>query len=263
MDIIIGLGEIGLPWFNLVSKVRDIVGIDIDPEKARGEWQGESVEILHICIPYSDEFITLVIEYAIKFHPKMLVIHSTIKPFTTLKIERDTRLPRGIHVLYSPIRGVHARMESDMRKYDKFYASYKNEFALYEKLLTDLSISGNQLKNPHTLEFAKILCDTTYLGFLISYAMKTEEIATRFNINYEEMWRFADQIHQYLGNRPPAGLKSSNKVYVDPNGIGGHCILPNMELVKNDLGEVYTLIHQINENCIQRHKHDKNSSLQQ
>jgi UDP-N-acetyl-D-mannosaminuronate dehydrogenase len=52
MDLIIGLGEIGLPWFNLISKVRDVTGIDIDPKKSKGEWHGDSIEILNICIPF-------------------------------------------------------------------------------------------------------------------------------------------------------------------------------------------------------------------
>jgi UDP-N-acetyl-D-mannosaminuronate dehydrogenase len=254
MDLIIGLGEIGLPWFNLISKVRDVTGIDIDPKKSKGEWHGDSIEILNICIPFEDDFIDLVVDYTVKYKPKMLVIHSTIKPFTTMKIDQDKRLPDTLQVLYSPIRGVHKRMESDLLRYDKFYASYQDDYTSFEKLLSDLSIKGLRMKNPHTLEFAKILCDTTYFGFLIAYAMKTEEIATKFNIDYDEMWQFADQIHQHLRNRPPAGLKGFNKLYVDPNGIGGHCILPNMELLKDDLGEVYALIHQINEACIERHK---------
>lgn len=254
MDIIIGLGEIGLPWFNLISKVRTVVGIDLDPKKSRGEWRGESIEILNICIPFGNDFIDIVVDSVVKYHPKMLVIHSTIKPYTTMKIAQDKRLPNSLQVLYSPIRGVHKRMESDLLRYDKFYASYKDDCATFVNLLSDMSITGYQMKNPHTLEFAKILCDTTYFGFLIAYAMKTEEIAMKFNIDYDEMWQFADQIHQHLKNRPPAGSKGSNKLYVDPNGIGGHCILPNMELLKNDLGEIYELIHQINEACIERHK---------
>ena len=256
MDIIIGLGEIGLPWFNLVSKVRDVAGIDLDPHKSKNNWQGESDEILHICIPYETDFITHVVEYARKYAPEMIVIHSTIQPFTTMKLEQDKRLLSPIHVLYSPIRGVHHRMESDLTRYDKFYASYKADYTAFETLLSDLAIRGRRVKHPHTLEFAKILCDTTYFGFLIAYAMKTEEIAMKYDIDYEEMWQFADQIHQYLGNRPPAGAKDTDKLYVDPTGIGGHCILPNMELVKHDLGAIYDLIHQINDACIERHRQD-------
>ncbi len=254
MDIILGLGEIGLPWFNLVSKVREVVGVDLLAEKCKGEWSGETVGILHSCIPYSDNYVDIIVKHVLKYNPKMLIIHSTVKPFTTRKIGKDERLSSELQVLFSPIRGVHARMEFDLGRYDKFYASYHDDCNLFKRLLSDMGINGYQAKTPHTLEFAKILCDTTYFGFLITYAMKTEEIALKYDIDYNEMWMFADQIHQYLGNRPPVGSKGSNKLYADPEGIGGHCILPNIELVKEDLNEVYNLIHQINETNIKRHK---------
>ena len=254
MNIILGLGEIGLPWFNLVSKVREVVGVDILTEKCKGEWRGETVGILHSCIPYIDNYVDIVVSQVLKYNPKMLIIHSTVKPFTTRKISKDERLPRELQVLFSPVRGVHVRMEFDLGRYDKFYASYHHDCGLFKRLLSDMAIKGYQAKTPHTLEFAKILCDTTYFGFLITYAMKTEEIAMKYDIDYNEMWIFADQIHQYLGNRPPVGSKGSNKLYADPKGIGGHCIIPNIELVKDDLNEVYKLIHQINEANIKRHK---------
>ena len=37
------------------------------------------------------------------------------------------------------------------------------------------------------------------------------------------MWTFSDEIHKILGNRP--------KMY--PGHIGGHCVIPNLELINN------------------------------
>ena len=81
MDIILGLGEIGLPWFNLVSKVREVVGVDLIAEKCKGEWSGETVGILHSCIPYSDNYVDIIVKHVLKYNPKMLIIHSTVKQF--------------------------------------------------------------------------------------------------------------------------------------------------------------------------------------
>jgi len=39
----------------------------------------------------------------------------------------------------------------------------------------------------------------------------------------DEMWSFSEEIHKFLGNRP--------KMY--PGIIGGHCIIPNLDLVQN------------------------------
>jgi hypothetical protein len=47
------------------------------------------------------------------------------------------------------------------------------------------------------------------------------------------MWEFADEIHKFLGNRP--------KMF--PGFIGGHCVIENLDLVKDD---TLNLIKEIN-----------------
>ena len=58
-------------------------------------------------------------------------------------------------------------------------------------------------------------------------------IAIQNKVDYDEMWSFADEIHKYLGNRP--------KMF--PGFIGGHCVIPNLDLM-ND--ETLDLIREIN-----------------
>ena len=54
-------------------------------------------------------------------------------------------------------------------------------------------------------------------------------IAKKQNVDYDEMWSFAEEIHKYLGNRP--------KLY--PGFIGGHCVIPNLELLDdNSLNQI-------------------------
>lgn len=85
-----------------------------------------------------------------------------------------------------------------------------------------------------TAELAKILVDTTYYGWLINYAQITKMICAEENIDFDEMWKFADEIHENLGNRP--------KMY--PGIIGGHCVIPNLELIEY---ENIDIIKKINE----------------
>ena len=59
-------------------------------------------------------------------------------------------------------------------------------------------------------------------------------IALKHKVDYDEMWSFADEIHKFLGNRP--------KMF--PGFIGGHCVIPNLELIKDD---TLDLIKQIND----------------
>ena len=85
-----------------------------------------------------------------------------------------------------------------------------------------------QMTKPETLELAKILCDTSYFGWLINYAQLTNMIAIQYNVNYDEMWNFSDEIHNFLGNRP--------KMF--PGFIGGHCVIPNIDLLHNQTLEL-------------------------
>ena len=80
------------------------------------------------------------------------------------------------------------------------------------------------MSNPLALELAKILGETSYYGWLINYAQISNMIAIQNKVDYDEMWSFADEIHKYLGNRP--------KMF--PGFIGGHCVIPNLDLMSND-----------------------------
>ena len=89
--------------------------------------------------------------------------------------------------------------------------------------MKNYGIKTKQMSKPETLELAKILCDTSYLGWLINYSQITNVIAKNHGVNYDEMWTFSDEIHKILGNRP--------KMY--PGFIGGHCVIPNLDLINN------------------------------
>ena len=57
------------------------------------------------------------------------------------------------------------------------------------------------MSKPETLELAKILCDTSYLGWLINYSQISNMIAKSYGVDYDEN-KFSDEIHKFLGNRP-------------------------------------------------------------
>ena len=94
-------------------------------------------------------------------------------------------------------------------------------------------IKTKKMSKPETLELAKIICDTSYLGWLINYAQLSNMIAIKHGVDYDEMWSFSDEIHKLLGNRP--------KMY--PGYIGGHCVIPNLNLINN---ETLNLINKMN-----------------
>jgi UDP-N-acetyl-D-mannosaminuronate dehydrogenase len=249
-NVVAGLGEIGKPILELISKVSPSVGYDVNPammdEKRFEKFSDLKTSFLHICIPFSDGFTKNVISLSSKFNPEAIVIHSTISPGTTSSLQSKLSMP----VIYSATRGVHKRMLHDLKRYTKFYAIESNApekqraSSEYAKLMKKAGVHTKQMSSPMTLELAKIVVDTSYYGWLINYAQLSNMIAIKHKVNYDEMWSFADEIHKFLGNRP--------KMF--PGFIGGHCVIPNLDLIHN---QTLDIIKEINNSYAKKVKNTK------
>ena len=227
--IVAGLGEIGKPILKLLSKGGIVVGFDLNHDLMDQikfeKYKNLKTSFLHIAIPGTDNLIGNVLKLYKKFQPECIVIHSTIKPETTEKLQRKLSIP----VIYSATRGVHKRMIYDLKRYTKFFVISANAprskwaSSRYVKVMKDCGIKTKKMSNPETLELAKIICDTSYLGWLVNYAQLSNMIAIEYGVDYDEMWDFSHEIHKFLGNRP--------KMF--PGIIGGHCVIPNLDLIHN------------------------------
>ena len=224
-DIILGMGEVGETLFDLlVDRKFDCIGIDLDNSKCKNYTENEIIEnpqYLHVCLPGElEKFTDIVIDWINKIkNIEVVVIHSTVKPGTTKSIQEKSSIP----ILFSPVRGVHRRFLDDIKKYTKFISFDGKEIdSKIKKDLENRFEKVDWMSTTKTAELAKILVDTTYYGWLINYAQITKMICEKENVDFDEMWKFADEIHENLGNRP--------KMF--PGIIGGHCVIPNLDLVK-------------------------------
>jgi UDP-N-acetyl-D-mannosaminuronate dehydrogenase len=238
-DMVIGLGEIGNPIYKILSKKYLVVGYDLNTNlmdlKKFKKFEDEKTDFLHISIPFSNKFVKAVVDICKKFNPNYVVIHSTISPYTTEKIQKKLDIP----IIYSATRGIHKRMEKDLKRYSKFYSVYdwapnsKVSEKKFKQKMKQAGLKTKKMSSPLVLELSKIIVDTSYYGWLINYAQLTNMIAIENNVDYDEMWSFADEINKLVGNRP--------KLY--PGFIGGHCVIPNLDLIDN---KTLDLIKEIN-----------------
>ena len=250
-NVVAGLGEIGSPICKLLEKKSLVVGYDINKKlmnsKKFKNYEKTETLFLHVCIPYTKNFNKNVSQLIKNFKPEIVVIHSTISPNTISSLQSIHDIP----IIYSATRGVHKRMLVDLKRYTKFFAISKNapkkKMAIteFKKTMKLCGVKTKQMDKPETLELAKILCDTSYLGWLINYSQLTNMIAIQHGVNYDEMWSFSDEIHKFLGNRP--------KMY--PGFIGGHCVIPNLDLMHN---QTLDLIKKINSKYEKQVKNAKN-----
>ena len=109
-DVVAGIGEIGNPILKLLAKHGVVVGFDLNPdlmnERKFERYENLKTSFLHITIPITGKFINNVLKLYKKFQPECIVIHSTIKPGMTEKLQEKLSIP----VIYSATRGIHKRM---------------------------------------------------------------------------------------------------------------------------------------------------------
>ncbi|MDB4840390.1 GDP-mannose dehydrogenase [Nitrosopumilus sp.] len=239
-DIILGMGEVGETLFDLlVDRKFDCIGIDLEDSKCKNYTENKIIEnpqYLHVCLPGElEKFTDIVIEWINKIkNIQVVVIHSTVKPGTTKSIQERSSIP----ILFSPVRGVHRRFLDDIKKYAKFISFDNKEInSEIKKDLENRFEKVEWMSTTKTAELAKILVDTTYYGWLINYAQITKMICEKENVDFDEMWKFADEIHENLGNRP--------KMF--PGIIGGHCVIPNLNLVEYENLDIIKTINEMYE----------------
>jgi UDP-N-acetyl-D-mannosaminuronate dehydrogenase len=211
--VVVGLGEVGKPLYDLISRHHKTTGVDISPPPA----DIKGVDVLHICFPFQiKDFVGEAARYAELFSPRLVIINSTVAVGTTRAVAERT----GISVAYSPVRGKHARMLQDLQRYTKFIGALDKVSA--EKAaahFVSVGLNTRILSSPEAAETAK-LTETTFFGLMIAWAQEVERYADQLGGSYDEIVSFYEEI----GFFPP--------VKYFPGVIGGHCVMPNIELLK-------------------------------
>ena len=210
--VVVGLGEIGKPLLQLLSECYEVVGVDISPVGPIID----QVDVMHVCYPFQiKDFIGDTARYINLFKPSMTVIESTVAIGTTRAVAGRT----GAAVVNSPVRGKHAHMLEELRMYTKFIGSLNSADAEKAKNhFESLGLKTKVLASPEATELAK-LTETTYFGVLIAWAQELERYCDETGQAYQEIASFFDEI-KYL---PPVNFF--------PGVIGGHCVMPNIEIL--------------------------------
>jgi UDP-N-acetyl-D-mannosaminuronate dehydrogenase len=210
--VVAGLGEVGKPLFDLVSRKYDVLGVDISPAE-----RTECTDVLHVCYPFQiKDFIGETVRYIELFQPALTIINSTVAVGTTRAIAERA----GAAVVNSPIRGKHARMMDDLQLYTKFVGGATRGAAEAAAMhFQALGLKTKILSSPEATELAK-LTETTYFGVMIAWAQEVERYCDESGQRYEEVVSFYNEIKFF----PP--------IQYFPGIIGGHCVIPNINILR-------------------------------
>lgn len=211
--VVVGLGEVGRPLLELLSKHYNVIGVDITPPSG----PIGKVDVLHICFPFEiKDFVGETARYIDLFKPTLTIVNSTVAIGTTRAIAQRT----GAAVANSPVRGKHARMLEELGKYTKFVGGIDLASGqLAAEHFAGAGLKTRVLSTPEASELAK-LTETTYFGLLIAWAQEIERYADQAGVSYEEIVSFHEEIAFF-----PA-------VKYFPGIIGGHCVMPNIEILR-------------------------------
>ena len=128
-----------------------------------------------------------------------------------------------------------------MRMYTKFVGALDPQAGQQAAShFESVGLKTKVLSSPEATELAK-LTETTYFGVMIAWAQDIERYCDRAGQSYDEVVSFYDEIKFF----PP--------VKYFPGVIGGHCVMPNIEIFRTyDRSIVLEAVKASNEAKIER-----------
>jgi hypothetical protein len=216
---ILGYGEVGqaIAKFYKDPKIKDLNRDD----------GLKGVDILHVCIPWSKDFLSIVRKEIRQTKPKLTIIHSTISPGETKKL--------GKGVVHSPIRGIHPHLYEGIKVFVKYIGADDKKAGLAaKKHLESLGMKTKLFFPSITTEIGKIL-DTSYYGVCIAWHGEMKKICDKAAVNFDEAVRDFNITY----NEGYAKMGKTNVIrpvlYSPQKGITGHCIISNGEMMNKYL----------------------------
>jgi UDP-N-acetyl-D-mannosaminuronate dehydrogenase len=219
---ILGYGEVGqaLAKFYRKPKIKDL--------KRNDGLKG--VEVLHICLPWSKNFIKISKKAISEIKPKLTIIHSTVAMGTTKKI--------GGMTVHSPIRGIHPELYKGIKTFVKYIgADNKKAGELAKKHLESLGIKTKVFMPSAATEALK-LWDTAQFAWMIVLNKEIKKWCDKKGLDFKAIYDEANKTYNegYQKLDKPEVVRPYLKYM--PGKIGGHCIIPNCYLLDSEIAKL-------------------------
>lgn len=221
---ILGYGEVGqaIAEFYKNPKIKDLNRDD----------GLTGIDVLHICIPWSDDFIKIVQSEIQKDKPKLTIIHSTIAIGTIKKISKNLPKELAETVVHSPIRGIHPKLFEGIKTFMNYIgADNKKAGEMAKKHLEELGMKAKVFYPSETTEIGKLL-DTSYYGLCIAWHGEMKKLCDKYGIDFDKAVTDFNATYNE-GYKKLGKLNVIRPVLYPPEkGITGHCIMQNAEILK-------------------------------
>ncbi len=221
---VLGAGEVGSAIAEIFAKKFEVQKKDLKYD----ELKNSKIEVLHICLPYSNKFERNVLAQILRNKPKLVIIHSTVMPGTSENIFKKSNTP----TVHSPVMGTHPNLAKDILNFKKIIGpSNKASVKLAVLHFKSIGIKTEVFNNSLESEIAKLL-DTTYYGWNIIFAKLVWNLCRQSGVDFDNVYTRSNHIYNsgYSNSKPNVRRPILN---YQPGPIGGHCIIPNLRILEN------------------------------
>ena len=221
--LVVGCGEVGRALVQVLTSAHEVFMIDKDRGiDARG--MARNVDVMHVCFPYSDGFVDAVDVYDQEYQPKHLIIHSTVPVGTSVRCSAS----------HSPVIGLHPNLVQSLRTFTKFIGGPDSGPAAEH--LRRAGMRVYVFDKAETCELMKLM-STLYYATCIEFTKDVKRMCGDAGVPFEAWTLWTDNYnagYQALGR---AEYTRPNLTHI-PGTIGGHCLLPNADLLDGDFAEL-------------------------
>ena len=220
-SILLGAGEIGSAYYQILSPIFPTWRVDILPEKC-DIGVPDMVDILHVCLRYSDKWEAAVHDAIDGFEPSIINVMTTTPPGTTEKLG-----PRACH---STSRGLHPSLAAFIKATPKHIGGPRAE-----ELADYFSGAGIECiihARAVTTELLHVASNTQYAASIV-FAAELEKLFREYGVDWFDFERYS---HSHNQGYARMGYSSKFRPILHPPGqtINGHCITQNSLLIPED-----------------------------
>lgn len=228
---IIGHGDVGQAIHKLTAPKHSVYWRDLDSDTLTGQ----TIDLLHICIPWTEKFETIIAKAIRELSPQLVIISSTVRPGTTQSLFKKTKAL----LVHAPVTGVHPHLYRHLKHFKKPLGSVNQKaYELAKNHFKELGVKTVRFDTPFETELAKILC-TTYYAWNIIFEKWVHDLAQSKKANFGQVYTQWNKIYNTGYKSIIPGVVRPILKHV-PSGIGGHCLIPNAEILNQWLGDEIT-----------------------
>lgn len=215
-SLIIGLGEVGSALFRVLNEQDEVFGRDL-----KGSTDFTKIDVMHVCIPYTNDFVKTVLSYREEYNPKLVIVYSSTPIGTCEEI--------GLDIVHSPIEGQHPNLEPAIGIFNRWLGCIDHD--ALQKASDYWTRFGDvtEVSSSRFTEFLKLRSTSKY-GINIAWTDYEKSVTKSIGMDFEtvqEYDRDYNDLYQELGD-----YDNQRYILYPPNGvIGGHCVVPNAEIL--------------------------------